>query len=78
MICFAQRSADGANFPYLSLSHGVPRVNDRRVVSGIVYVIKHGLQWKDILALGGWVIALETRLQEVTTKQEERARALLA
>lgn len=25
-----------------------------------------------ILALGGWVVALETRLQEVTTKQEER------
>lgn len=24
-----------------------PRVDDRRVVSGIVYVIKHGLQWKD-------------------------------
>ena len=28
-------------------SHGVPRVDDRRVVSGIIYVIKHGLQWKD-------------------------------
>mgnify|MGYP000472538989 CR=1 FL=1 len=24
-----------------------PRVDDRRVVSGIIYVIKHGLQWKD-------------------------------
>ena len=23
------------------------RVDDRRVVSGVVYVIKHGLQWKD-------------------------------
>ncbi len=33
--------------PYFSLAHGVPRVDDRRVVSGIVYVIKHGLQWKD-------------------------------
>jgi transposase len=32
---------------YFPLSHGVPRVDDRRVVSGIVYVIKHGLQWKD-------------------------------
>ena len=29
------------------LSHDVPRVDDRRVVSGIVYVIKHGLRWKD-------------------------------
>ena len=33
--------------PHFPLSHGVPRVDDRRVVSGIVYVIKHGLQWKD-------------------------------
>lgn len=33
--------------PYFPLSHGVPRVDDRRVISGIVYVIKHGLQWKD-------------------------------
>lgn len=32
---------------YFPRSHGVPRVDDRRVVSGIVYVIKHGLQWKD-------------------------------
>ncbi len=33
--------------PHFPLPHGVPRVDDRRVVSGIVYVIKHGLQWKD-------------------------------
>ena len=33
--------------PFFPLSHGVPRVDDQRVVSGIVYVIKHGLQWKD-------------------------------
>lgn len=33
--------------PFFPLEHGVPRVDDRRVVSGIVYVIKHGLQWKD-------------------------------
>ncbi len=33
--------------PHFPLSHGVPRVDDRRVVSGIVYVIRHGLQWKD-------------------------------
>ncbi len=25
----------------------MPRVDDRRVVSGIVYVIRNGLQWKD-------------------------------
>ena len=33
--------------PYFPLSHGVPRVDDRRVVSGIVYVIRNGLPWKD-------------------------------
>lgn len=33
--------------PHFPLAHGVARVDDRRVVSGIVYVIKHGLQWKD-------------------------------
>ena len=33
--------------PYFPLSHGVPRVDDLRVVSGIVYVIRNGLRWKD-------------------------------
>jgi transposase len=33
--------------PYFPLSHGVPRVDDRRVVSGIVYVIRNGLQWPE-------------------------------
>jgi hypothetical protein len=29
--------------PCFPLSHSVPRVDDRRVVSGIVYVIRNGL-----------------------------------
>ena len=33
--------------PFFPLSHGVPRVDDRRVISGIIYVIKNALQWKD-------------------------------
>ena len=33
--------------PHFPLSHDIPRVDDRRVVSGIVYVIRNGLQWKD-------------------------------
>jgi len=33
--------------PHFPLPHGVPRVDDRRVVSGVACVIKHGLQWKD-------------------------------
>ncbi|MBS0961256.1 transposase [Acetobacter thailandicus] len=30
-----------------------PRVGDRRVLSGIVYVIRNGLQWKDALKAYG-------------------------
>ena len=33
--------------PFFPLAHGVPRVDDRRVVSGIVYVIKQRPAWKD-------------------------------
>jgi putative transposase len=29
------------------LSPGVARVDDRRVISDIIYVLKHGLQWRD-------------------------------
>jgi len=33
--------------PCFPLSHGVSRKDDRKVVSGIIYVIRNGLQWKD-------------------------------
>jgi len=33
--------------PFFPLSHGIPRVDDRRIVSGIVYVIRNGLMWRD-------------------------------
>ena len=33
--------------PFFPLSHGVPRVDDRRILSAIIYVIKHGLMWRD-------------------------------
>ena len=33
--------------PYFPLSHGIPRVDDRRVLSGIVFVIRNGLRWRD-------------------------------
>lgn len=32
--------------PYFPLSHGVPRVDDRRIISGII-VIRNGLRWRD-------------------------------
>lgn len=34
--------------PYFLLSHGVPRVDDRRVISGIIFVIRNGLRWRGI------------------------------
>ena len=33
--------------PYFPLSHGVPRVDDRRIISGIFFVIQNGLRWRD-------------------------------
>ena len=33
--------------PYFPLSHGISRVDDRKVVSGIVFVIRNGLRWRD-------------------------------
>ena len=33
--------------PFFPRSHGVPRVDDRRVLSGIIHVLKRGLQWRD-------------------------------
>ena len=33
--------------PYFPLSHGFARVDDRRVISGIVFVIRNGLRWRD-------------------------------
>ncbi len=33
--------------PHFPLTHGVPRVDDQRVVIGIIYVIRNGPQWKD-------------------------------
>ncbi len=32
--------------PFFSKSHGKPRVDDRRVLSGIVFVNRNGLRWR--------------------------------
>ena len=32
---------------YFPLSHGIARVDDRRIVSAIVFVIRNGLRWRD-------------------------------
>ena len=33
--------------PYFPLSQGMPRMEDRRVLSGVVFVIRNGLRWRD-------------------------------
>ena len=33
--------------PHFPLSHGIPRVDDLRVVSGIMHVIRNGFRWRD-------------------------------
>jgi len=44
LLSEAQMRRIEAFFP---LSHGIPRVDDRRVISGIVFVIRNGLRWRD-------------------------------
>jgi transposase len=39
--------------PYFPRSRGRPRVDDRRVLSGIVFVIRNGLRWRDAPAAYG-------------------------
>ena len=44
LLSEAQMRRIEAHFP---LSHGVPRVDDRRILSGILFVIRNGLRWRD-------------------------------
>jgi len=39
--------------PFFPLSHGMPRVDDRRVISGIIFVIRNGLRWRDVPPIYG-------------------------
>ena len=39
--------------PYFPRPHGRPRVDDRRVISGIIHVIRNGLRWRDAPAVYG-------------------------
>lgn len=32
---------------YFPLSHGVPRFDNRLIISGIIFVIRNGLRWRD-------------------------------
>jgi len=33
--------------PYFPRSHDMPRVDDRRAISGIIHVNRNGLRWRD-------------------------------
>jgi transposase len=44
MLSEAQMHRIDAYFP---LSRGIPRVNDRRTISGIIFFIRNGLRWRD-------------------------------
>ena len=44
LLSEAQMRRIEGHFP---LSHGVPRVDDRRILSGILFVIRNGLRWRD-------------------------------
>ncbi|EHH66897.1 transposase [Gluconobacter morbifer G707] len=33
--------------PFFPTGHGKPRVDDRRVLSGIIFVNRNGLRWRD-------------------------------
>lgn len=39
--------------PYFLSSRGVPRVDDRRMILGIIFVIRNGLRWRDAPAEDG-------------------------
>ncbi|MGO7960492.1 IS5 family transposase [Rhizobium leguminosarum] len=33
--------------PYFPVSHGIPRVDDRLILSGVIFVLRNGLRWRD-------------------------------
>ncbi len=39
--------------PFFPLPHGKPRVDDRKVLSGIVFINRNGLRWRDAPAAYG-------------------------
>ena len=39
--------------PYFPLSHGLPKVDDGRILSGNIFVVRNGLRWRDAPAAYG-------------------------
>ena len=59
MLTPAQIRRIGPCFPR---SHGIPRVDDQRVLSGISFVIRNGLRWRDAPAGYGPHKTIDNRL----------------
>ena len=47
--------------PFFPKSHGRPRVDDRRVLSGIIFINRNGLRWRDAPAEYGAAKTLYNR-----------------
>jgi transposase len=62
--------------PHFPLAHGVPRIDERRVVCGMIYVIKYGLQWKDALPFFTMEQLSHDCFQAVETIKARRAHKL--
>ena len=57
--------------PFFPRSHGIPRADGRHVVSGILYVIKHGLQWKDAPAEYGPAVQSVRQVEQARCFQQD-------
>lgn len=53
--------------PFFRLSHGIPRVDDRRVISSIIFVIRNGLRWRDVPPSYGPHKTIYNRFIDTTT-----------
>lgn len=54
--------------PFFPKSHGVPRVDDRRVLSGIIFINRNGLRWRDAPAAYGPAKTLYNRWKRWSEK----------
>ena len=56
--------------PFFPKSHGKPRVDDRRVLSGIIFFNRNGLRWRDgwpclvpVSRFGTWMVRAPAKVR---------------
>ncbi len=54
--------------PFFPKSHGMPRVDDKRVLSGIIFINRNGLRWRDAPAAYGPLKTLYKRWKRWSEK----------